>query len=94
MNQTPRQLEAAERGLKRLSPQHRKLHPRAQVQALRKMAAIALGKADRCEQYAHLHSDPLHARQQAARYRAKAVECTEAMVKLNTDHDLGYRVPR
>lgn len=92
--QTPAQLAAAERGMKLLDKRQNNLHPRGQVQALRRKAAIAIGKADRCEEHAHLWPDPDAQRDQARKYRQRAIDCTEAMVKLNADHDLGYRVPR
>lgn len=85
---------AAERGMKLLDKHQRSLHPRGQVQALRRKAAIAIGKADRCEEFAHLWDDPAAQRRKAAEYRRRAVDCTEAMVWLNAEHNLGYPVPR
>lgn len=83
----PAPSEAAARGLKLLSKHNRSLHPRAQVQSLRRSAVRALGQADRAVQFSGDH-------ERAAKLRTKAADATEAMLWLNTEHSLGYPVPR
>lgn len=85
--------ESAKRGLKLLSARHRKLHPRAQVQTLRRVAVRALNKADWQEQLARESNgawpaDP----KEVAELRTKAADATEAMLYLNRSHSLGYPV--
>lgn len=104
--QSPEQLVAAERGLALLAKRQRTLHPRAQVQTLRRIAVRAMNEVDRSSAYLRQFGingfdtapDPAAAmlaeRQRIGKLRAKAVDATEAMVKLNADHTLGYPVPR
>lgn len=73
----------AAEGLKLLSAKHRKMHPGAQVQTLRRMAARALGQAERTEQYSHDY-------EAGRKLRRKAQAACEAMLYLNVAHDLGY----
>ncbi len=85
---------AADRGMKLLDKRQNNLHPRAQLQALRRKAAIAIGKADRMYEHAHLYDDPAAQRTLARAQSQRAIDCTEAMVRLNAEHGLGYPVPR
>jgi hypothetical protein len=74
---------SAEAGLKLLSASQKQRHPRAQVQTLRKMAKIALGKAERMRKYSN---DEAGAKKQ----EKKAKDALAAMQKLNRDHKLGF----
>lgn len=106
MTTTPN--ESALRGLKLLSKQHRKLHPRAQVQTLRRIAVRATGKADWNEElaaryassdsdyevgYASSDSDYEVDQDEQRKLRAKAEDAMEACIYLNHAHALGFPVP-
>lgn len=91
MNTTPN--EAAARGLKLLSAKHRKLHPHAQVQTLRRIAVRALEAADWNEELAGRYPNDSNYKVDAAKQRvlrAKASDATEACIWLNQEHKLGY----
>lgn len=87
--------EKAARGLKLLSARHRTLHPRAQVQTLRRIAARSLSAADWQVELAQRHPDlcPLD-QAKVDRLQAKAFDAIEACLWLNQEHELGFPVPR
>jgi hypothetical protein len=72
-----------ESGMKLLSASARKLHPRAQVSSLKRIATRALGQAERKRKYS---GDEAGAR----KLDKKAKDALAAMQKLNRDHKLGY----
>lgn len=88
--------ESAARGMKLLSNQHLKLHPRAQVQTLRRVAVRAIGKADWNEELAATYPDDATYQVDPAeqrKLRAKAEDALAAAIWLNNEHSLGYPVP-
>lgn len=76
--------ELAAEGMRLLPRKVRNLHPRAQVQSLRRIATRALGQADRTRQYTPEDAAG------AAKLDRKALVATEAMKALNAEHALGY----
>lgn len=97
-------------GLALLDAKHRRLHPRAQVQTLRRIARRAICRADWMRELADQYEDTLDGFDDAAQAsrRHLAAECRAeipglehrarvalaAMLHLNVEHHLGYNVPR
>jgi hypothetical protein len=86
--------DLAAAGIKLLSKKDREhLHPRAQVQKLRRIAVRATNKADwNGELAAQYPGDEMYATdpEEQTKLRLKARQATEAMCLLNAEHGLGY----